>query len=519
METLPFLPSEDRLKIYNHILSGCTHLYSKGKIQFHKVEEVLKILIPLTQNDPFFLAHLTSYAISKTKNKDLQVLLAYISSLSSADGMPFSPGSEYKKPNLRYISAAAVHSLDPKLAFRVLEIASKKYSIEGFKLYSRHFPTSLRTAFKKYIKYRENNIKGMEGVKKSGLAGVMKDMYRFLHINPSEEAAKILRWNQKDKKIVFEKPLIDFESLNDLEIAEKIRKEKLKALFILGNLKKKISPVIAVALLEQATGDQALILYSLFKDAGLLNDPEVLKIYNEKVATAKTALDRLDRIKAIGEDVLIKEQLGKIRSENNKKEMSGVGKIYLHLDDSGSMQGIRDFAIKNGSIIAECVNNPKENFNWGIFGSRGQDMPIPEEFVRDAFAAILYQFRDGGSTYAFALYPEARKKGAEIDIFVSDQAVDGNLSVQIKNYHLTNPNIPKPKACVVIDFSPAYGQKGIKEAYEENGIPVSIIKPEALTESALVVQTIKAAIQGPTAIVEEIMSTKLLELPKYYYSL
>lgn len=519
VEGLPFMPSQERLSIYQIIVDGCHHIFSKNKLQVDRAQSALEALVPLTKNDPFFLAHLTSYAMTKLKAKDLQVFTAYVSALSSADGMPFSPGSKYKKPNLRYIAAAAVHMMDPKLALRVGKLMNRKFEVPGYLRLGRHYPTFLESAFQKYLRYRELNLDIVRGIKKAGLAEVYENLYRTFHLQPSDEVAAILKWNQRGKTIAFEES-INFSGLEDLAIAQKIQNERLPVLGVisaLGHAKKKISPVIAVAMLEQATGNQAVILRKTFEDSGVLTDPEVMKLYETKIRTAKTALDRAETLsKTASEEV--KKALSSARAESRQAETVGLGKIYIHLDDSGSMSHIREFAIEKGSIFAECVNNPKDNFAWGMFGSRGQELPLPQEFVKEAFAQVLFSYRDGGSTWGFALYPAARRFGADIDIFVSDQYVDGYMDRQIEQFHRSNPNIKKPKACVVVDFG---GERvgGIQSAYESNGIPVTVIKPEKLTESALVIQAVKTALQGPVAIIDEIMETPLLTLPDYYYTL
>ena len=114
VESLSILTDEERLKVYQLLTDGCHHGWSKGKIQEEKITEILNILIPLTIKDPHFLSRLLSYTIKKSDNKDLAVLTTYSNSLSSGDGLPFSIGSQYRKPNLRYVSAAALQMLDPK---------------------------------------------------------------------------------------------------------------------------------------------------------------------------------------------------------------------------------------------------------------------------------------------------------------------------------------------------------------------------------------------------------------------
>ena len=517
-ESLPFLSSRERLSAYSIILDGCSHIYSKNKLQQDKAIKALELLIPLTKNDPYFLAHFTSYALTKSKSKDLHVFLTYVSSLSSADGTAFSVGSKYKKPNLRYIAAAALHKLDPKLANRVMELASMKFNVQGHLNEARHFPTALRTSFEKYLQYRELNLEIMKGIKKAGLGNTIKTLYKALHKGPTEDVAKILRWQQKNKKIAFDKPLFDFKKMTDEEIAKKIQKEKLPVLGVLGALPRTVSPVIAVALLEQATGNQAVILRKTFEDAGVLKDKEVFELFQRKIKTAKTALDRVETISQTASDEVRKAMEG-ARSESRKEEMKGLGKLYLHIDDSGSMQAARQFAIERGAILAECVNDPKKNFGWGMFTGYPIPLPLPDEFIKDAFQAVLFGVRGGGSTDCFALYPEARKFEAEVDIFISDQEhTDGDLEYKIKHFHEQNPTIAKPRACVIVDFGG--GPSGdLKLAYEANNIPVSLLNPDKLVESALVVDAVKAAIQGPIVVIDEIMNTELLKLPDYYYSL
>lgn len=523
VESLSSLSSHERLKAYQTIVDGCHHAWSKNKPVMSRIQDILDVLIPLTESDPFFLAHLTSYVMTKSQSKDMKLFLAYASALSTADGSPFSPGSKYKKPNLRYIGAAAAQMLEPKIADRLLTLASTKFAVDGKLNLSRHFPTALRTALKKYIQYRENNPEMLRGIKKAGLGKVMQNMYRGLHLGPSDEAAAILRWEQKDREITMENSAFaDFKNLTDLQVAEKIRAEKLPVLGVLGALPRAVSPVVAVALLEQATGNQAVILRKTFEDAGVLTDPEVMKLYTEKVSTAKTALDRVNTLTKDASEA-VKQVLKEARSEKRKEETKGLGKIYLHLDVSGSMSAVMQYAMERGAIFAECVNNPRENFGWGLFDWRGEVLPLPEEFVQDAFAAVLFNHRGGwgGYTDAFSLYPTAREFGADVDVFVSDQWHNGNnLEIMIRRCHEANPNYVKPNACVIVDFSdPRSPCSIIKDAYEANGIPVAVIKPNTLTESALVSEAVRTAMVGPLAQVDEIMETPLLTLPNWYYAL
>jgi hypothetical protein len=191
------LSNTERLEIYNFLLEGCKHIYSKGKLQEDRLSDVLEKFSLLAHNDPFFLAHFTSYVITKLDSKDLKVITTFMSSISDADGTLFEVGYKYKKPNLRIVAQAALQHLDPKLAHRVVNLASTKRAFGEFQN-SRHISKHLKTATKKYIKYREANPKALEGIKKAGLSNPFKNLYRMTRIKPSDEAVTILGWPQKD---------------------------------------------------------------------------------------------------------------------------------------------------------------------------------------------------------------------------------------------------------------------------------------------------------------------------------
>ena len=518
---LPYLTNEERLQTYQLIIDGCHHLWSKGKLQEEKALIVIKQLIGVAHKDPYFLAHFTSWAISRDA-KDMKVMSVYANSLSSANGMPFSTGSKYSKPNLRYVSAAAIQKMNPKLALRVLQLEPMKFGVDGVMNEGRHFSGTLRTALKKYLKYRENNLNIVRGVKKSGLGNVYQNIYRLLHMAPSNEVAALLRWQQRGKKIKFEESVFDFKGLTPLQIAKKIRKDKLPILGVIGALPK-MSPSIAVALLEQATGDQAVILTKTFEESGVLKDKEVKKLYDEKVATAKNAVDRVKSfIEQTSDDV--RAGLKETKAQVRKKATQDIGKVFIHLDLSPSMEPALEVAKERGAIIAEMISNPAENFKWGIFNDHKEILPNPKEFVEDAFKAVLFGKICDGMTDAYLLYPDARQHGSECDIFISDGCHNtGDLTRKIREYHQRHPEVAKPKAMLWINvFNPegngyyANEAETIKKAYEDNEIPTATLKPEAITNSALVTEAVKNAMKGPMATIESIMETPLLELPEWY---
>jgi hypothetical protein len=512
---LSYLDDVERLKAYERITKGCMHLWSKNKLQEDRLVEVLTNFAELAEKDPLFLAHFTSYVFKNLDSKDLKVVSAFMNSLSDADGTPFFQGAEYKKPNLRIISQAALCELDPKLVLRVVKLANSKRKI-GSKSAGTHFSRHLKTALTKYLRFREGNPKMLEGVRKAGLGNTMKSLYRVARIAPSVEAVKILRWKQKSgpgASVKIEKDsTFNFTGLSDLAIAEKIRTQRLKPMPTLGALPDKISPVVAAAILEQCSGDQAVVLTSMFEDQGLLKHAEVRKVYDEKIRTAKQALDRVERVKK-DLDETTREILREARSAVRKEQVGDVGKIFLHIDISGSMTDAIEIAKNRGSIIAECVKNPQQNFFWGAFNTNGYILQNPEKFTKDAFMARLYGVRPGGGTNCVAMFDAARKLGCDTDVYITDgQHTTGDVASLLRNYQRSGGTFPRQAVIIKCGTYTNTLEEGLKAV----GIPTSTIAERQLTESALVTQAIRGAILGAGKVLEDVMSTELLSLPKWW---
>lgn len=518
VESIGFLDNTERMEIFNHITQGCMHLWSKNKIQEEKLSAVLTNFSVLAEKDPLFLAHFTAYAMKKIDSKDLKVVSTFVSSLSDADGTPFSHGSEYKKPNWRIVAQSAFCELDPKLALRVLKLANTKRKI-GLKGEATHFSRHLKTAAKKYLRYREANPKLLEGIKRAGLGNTLKSIYRIARVAPSPEAVQILRWKQKpgfpgSSVEIKKSTTFDFSNLTEVQIAEKIRKEKLKPQAVLGALPDKISPVIAAAILEQCSGDQAVVLTSMFEEQGLLKNKEVKALYDKKIRSAKNALDRVERIKQ-NLDEETKTILKNAKSDVRKQQVGDIGKIFLHIDVSGSMQDAIEIAKDKAATIAECVKDPKENFFWGMFNTGYEILKNPETFTKDAFKAALYGRRVGGGTNCFAMFNEARTRGCDTDVYITDgNHTEGRPADMIRLFKRSGVAMPKR---VVIIKCGQYGAT-LENAFKENQIPVAVIEQAQLSESALITQAIKSAVLGPVALIEEILSFPLPGLPKWWES-
>ena len=515
---LPYLNDRERKAAYDLIVAGCHHLWSKNKLDETKLDRVLGLFGDLAEKDPLFLAHLTSWVMKNSDSRDLKVLTIFANSLSDADGTPFSKGSKYCKPNWRSVSQAALQELEPKLVLRVLHLALRKGKF-GSRTEGTHYSKTLKTAAKKYLKYREEHSYILKGIREKGLRKVASNLYRLTRSAPSKNAVEILGWEQTPgfpgSGAVLQKNVIDFSGLTDLQIAEKIREERIPvmtALGALGTAATKLSPVVAVSLLERCTPSQAVVYTGLFEDQGLLEHAEIRDLYKTKIAGAKT-LDRADRMNQVKSEE-VKKIMRAARSEERKRAVGDLGKVFEHIDISSSMHRGLQLAKDRSAVIAECVQNPEVNFHWGVFADSGRVLQKPTTFEKDAFTQILYPFKTGGCTNCFALYEEARRLGCTTDVFITDQGHNYGTVAQHIN-KARSKGYPDPELVVIVDTNENdYGF--LKEGFESAGIPVAMLKPSALNESALVAEAIRHGIKGTSKVLEEIMSTTLLELPNWW---
>jgi len=105
VSNIPEMTDDERLRIYDFLISGCTHLFSKNVFQAEKFKQIAPSFMKLAKEDPYFLAHFTAWAM-KNDSKDLKVLSIFFNFLNDANGEPFFLGSTGRKPNLRLVSSA-----------------------------------------------------------------------------------------------------------------------------------------------------------------------------------------------------------------------------------------------------------------------------------------------------------------------------------------------------------------------------------------------------------------------------
>ena len=510
-----------RLSVFKMLTAACTHLYSKGKLQSDKFEANAVVFADLAKNDPLFMAHLTAYA-AKGESKDMRALSLFFNAQSDADGTPFFPGATRNKPNLRAVSCALLQDCDPHLALRLIELCHLRFTVAGIMNNARHFPGSFQTAFRKYLRYREQNPEMLRGIRRAGLGNKLQSIYRLSHVAPGDEAVDILNWKQKDGRRPKGEKLPDFNAMSADDIVKYLKDKKLSTMVALSIIPPgKITASVGRVLMERCSGNQAIVLYRWFAKNGLLDVPAIAELFQDKIKQATTAVDRIETLTRDADEG-DRKVMAQARAEHRKAtaRTSEIGKIFMHIDTSQSMNPAIDFAKDRACIIAECVDNPHENFRWGTFSDKGRMLEVPETFTKEDFHAALYGVRAAGMTDCIALYPQAREFGAEVDVYVTDQGHNvGTITTRINQYHAAHPDVPKPRAVVIVDYKDmrwAEHKTELEDAFRRLEIPFALIKPDDLTQSALIAQSVRNAVKGELMVIEEIMNTPLPRLPNWY---
>jgi hypothetical protein len=138
-------------------------------------------------------------------------------------------------------------------------------------------------------------------------------------------------------------------------------------------------------------------------------------------------------------------------------------------------------------------------------------LKLPTEFTKEGFHAALFGVVAGGGTDCFALYAKAREFGADVDVYVTD---GDNTAGDERTILSRVGHLPKPRCAVIVHMGSK--SQNLARMLAALNIPVAVITPEALSESALVAQSVANAVKGELAIIEEILDTPLPQLPRWW---
>lgn len=410
---------------------------------YRQVAEVWKL-------DNEFAARWASYAF-RQEHRDLKVVLAAFLLVQSRKGDPVIDGGEhlFDDEDYRDVGEAMVllqekgKDLNPKLLLRIHEVLSLPEIAAinrelGFGKSAKHaFLGRWPKAVEKWLRYREENPKMLEGLVKAGFRTTVMTLARRVGYKPtSDKFFEILRWKQKQagdgrRDMAIGKAVEAAESwdgMGEQEICELIERTKPGWKRIVGLLPKKVGvtrAVMAAAIEAGSLSDKDLIILTpTMEDLGLLKVQEIKERLTAAIARADDMraanIARNVRSKELREEM--EDGADQVAKKVVEEAIRGLF-VYFLIDISGSMQGALEAA---KPLIAKFLQSfPPEKVRVAVFNTAGREVTIKHASTKGVEAAFRGIHAGGGTDYgagvrALSKYKPAADEDA-LFVFIGDE--------------------------------------------------------------------------------------------------
>lgn len=378
------------------------------------------------RTDNEFAAKFASWAFPR-EHRDLKVVLAAFMLVQERKGDPILDAGKvaFYDDDYRDVGEAMLllrdkggKDFNPKLLLRVAEVLE----LPGVATINRElgFGKSAREAFlgrwpkavQKWLRYREQNPKVLEGLVKAGFGSTVRRLASKVGYKPETEAFyQTLRWKQKQaddgrRTLAIGTEIKAAESwagLSEREICERITANKPGWKRIVGLLPKEVglTRAIVVAAVEagSVSDTDLIILTPTLEELDLLKVPAIQG--KHQAALAKAEDTRAANIAKRVKSAVVAEKLQEAADKATAKAMEEVTKdlrVYVVVDKSGSMEGSLEAA--KGYLAQMVVGFPLERLHISVFNSFGSEVVLKEA----SKAAVEQAFRghkaDGSTSYA-----------------------------------------------------------------------------------------------------------------------
>jgi len=523
---------------------------------YGQVAEVWKL-------DNEFAARWASFAFGED-HRDLKVVLAAFMLVQSRKGDPVIEGGEklFSDDDFRNVGEAMMlirkekMDLNPKLLLRIHDLLS----LEGVAKINRElgFGRSTRRPFlgrwprvvEKWLRYREENPKMLDGLVKAGFRTTVMELARRVGYKPITPGFfETLRWKQKQaddgrRSLAIGaavKVAESWEGLNETQICEKIVSEKPNWKRIVGLIPREVGvtrAIVSATIEAKALSDKDLVILTpTLEDLGLLQVQEVRERWEKaiKAADDMRAANIARNVKS-GE---IKEKLQEAADSAMQKAVEEVTRdieVYVFIDISASMQGAIEQA---KSHISKFLQGFKlDQLHVATFNTQGR----PVEIKHASAAGVTNAFRGiqagGGTSHAAgirALSGIKPKDGADVlFLFVGDEEEQGTFEQAILASGL------KPMAFGFVKTVADGGSAGwrFRQGYETTavrntaialGIPCFMIEEDTFSDPYAIPRTIRNLVAATpvgqatpgraapkrVSLVDRILKTEVLQKPTW----
>jgi len=532
------------------VLSGGRNVgsYRKGGIFSEAAVWVYKQIVTVWQLDNEFAARWASYAFGQD-HRDLKMALAAFMLVQSRSGAPVLENGEvlfhdedYRDVGEAMMLIQAKNGLDAKYLLRIHDFLS----LPGIAEINRDlgFGRSTRRPFlgrwtkvvEKWLAYREQNPKLLEGLVKAGYRTTVMDLARRVGYKPKTPAFfRLLRWKQvqaDDGRRVLEigvevAAAESWEKLSEEAICRKIVKEKPSWKRI-GGLLGTLSPtraMLAAAFDANVLSDKDIVILTPTLEEMNLMNVQTIRERHEQALRAMTDLRMLNIAKNVRSTEL-KEKMQVAADKVVQKEVEKVTRgmrIYFFVDISSSMTTAIDTAKR---YLAQFLQGfPLDRIHVATFNTQGRVVTIKHQSakgVEEAFRGII---ASGGTTHAAGIKALEKFKPApdedSLFVFVGDEGEHSTFDAMVLASGL------RPTAFGLIQVS--YGGSIIRDTATKLGIPCFMLDEKIFADPYALTRTLGTLIastpvgrQVPNrvveirkSLVETVLETSLLSKPAW----
>ena len=416
---------------------------------YGQIAEVYKL-------DNEFAARWASWAFAQD-NRDLKTALAAFMLVQGRKGEPVKGTDgkiEFHDDDFRDVGEAMFllrdgkKDLNPKLLIRVgdllalPQVAAINRDLGFGKSAREPFMGRYSKAIQKWLRFRENNPRMLEGLVKAGFRSTVKRLCARIGYKPGSLGFfQALRWKQKQSKDGRRGMAIgaevaqaeSWEGLTERQICNRIKKDKPNWKRIVGMLPATVGVTRAImACAIEAGGlshSDLIILTPTLEELGLLQDPGVSAQWTEatKKATDQRAANIAQRVRKTETAEKLQDVADKATAKALEEVTRGL-RVYCVVDKSGSMHNSLEAA--KGYLTRLLVGFPLDRLHVSVFNTVGAEVTLKAASAAAVAQAFKGHTAGGGTYYHEGVQALAgHKPGPDEDalfLFIGDEGESNN---------------------------------------------------------------------------------------------
>ena len=501
--------------------------------------------------DNEFAARWASYALAQD-HRDMKVVLAAFMLVQARKGEAVKESGQvlFHDEDYREVGEAMVllyrkdkKDLNPKLLLRIHdlltlpEVAKLNHEL-GFGQSARNpFYGRWPRAVEKWLRYREENPRLLDGLVKAGFRTTVMELARRVRYKPEAPVFfEALRWKQAQAKSGHRtvavgrqiKAAESWQGLSEAEICERIVADRPSYKRIVGLLPAEIglSQAIAAAAVEAGClSDKDLVILSpTLEELGLLEVASVKARWTSAVKAAEDlrAANIAKRVKSQATAQML-EEAADTAMKAAVEEVARNIRVYFMVDISGSMANSIEAAKVYVAKFLQAF--PPDRLHVSVFNSRGREIAIRHPSaagVQQAFRGIK---AGGGTDYGAGVRALSKYRPRDDEdvlfIFVGDEMASP-FTDEIRKSQLA----PMAFGFVKIESQWAARDQAVRQTAAQLSIPCFLIDERTFEDPYAIPRTVrnlvastpvgKLDVSAPRmSLVDQIMKTALLEKPAW----